>query len=521
MTGKRIAVLTLWRDSSDCISESLAQFEWMENELIPKGYRFVYSFLENDSKDMTGAMLMRWLDDRKGFLITEKTGSRKWGSVQSTERTKWLARYRNVCLSTLDFWDFDYLLVVDTDVQYRPDLIERMVEEMENEPGMGMITPNTVQDVTDAIENTGLPSYYDSWALIDSDGNQGMTFAANPFVKPKDSRNWVENFPVEVNSAFGSIAMIRGSILEEYEITWDGEKGCEHWGLCQDIRDVGYSIVVDPELHAEIKHKEPVIPNPDVVKFHKERLRQHTENSVYTVLGQKFPQKFTISFGICTGYDNAEHLIKCVNSIRQQAKDLDDYEILVIGPKAPEEIVEDLDGPDIEFIEFNESTRPKWITKKKNLLAQKAKFERLCIMHDYMWLTLGWAELLWAFECSNDWQVLAFPQQRSDGGRFWYDWSGFRGPRELDDRQFYDYKDWNNNNEVYISGNIFCVHKRLLLDYPFDESLAHMQEEDLEWTRRIAPYVHFKCAYNSLVCHQKEHRDQHFFDKLDKTGGIK
>jgi hypothetical protein len=23
------------------------------------------------------------------------------------------------------------------------------------------------------------------------------------------------------------------------------------------------------------------------------------------------------------------------------------------------------------------------------------------------------------------------------------------------------------------------------------------------------------------VCHQKEHRDQHFFDKLDETGGIK
>jgi hypothetical protein len=37
----------------------------------------------------------------------------------------------------------------------------------------------------------------------------------------------------------------------------------------------------------------------------------------------------------------------------------------------------------------------------------------------------------------------------------------------------------------------------------------------------IAPYVQFKCAFNSMVCHQKEHRDQHFFDKLDSTGGIK
>lgn len=518
MTGKRIAVLTLWRDNSDSIGHTLAQYEWMENELLPKGYRFIYSFLENDSQDMTGGILARWMDDRKGFLLNEKTGSRKWGSVQSTERTKWLARYRNVCLSVLDFWAFDYLLIADTDVHYRPDLIELMVAELESDPTIGMITPNTVQDVTDAIGDTGLPSYYDSWALLDMDGNQGMTFAANPFLEINDRRNWDDDFPIEVQSAFGSIALVRGSILEEHDINWDGEKGCEHWAFCKGIRDAGYAVMVDPDLHAEIKHKEPVTPNPDVVAFHKDRLRQHTINMIQDGEG---PKEFTISFGVCTGYDNAEHLIKCVDSIRKQAKDLDDYQIFVIGPEAPEQILAELDGPDIEFVEFDESVRPMWITKKKNLIAQKADFDRLCIMHDYMWLTPDWAKKLWEFEAWNNWNVLAFPQQRADGGRFWYDWSGFRGPRELDDRQFYDYKDWDHNDEVYISGNIFCVHRGLLLDHPLNENLGHMQEEDLEWTRRIAPYVHFKCAYNSLVCHQKEHRDQHFFDKLDQTGGIK
>jgi hypothetical protein len=77
MAGKRIAVLTLWRDSSDIISHALAQYEWMEDELIPRGYRFIYAFLENDSKDMTAGILLRWMEDRKGFLTSEKTGSRK------------------------------------------------------------------------------------------------------------------------------------------------------------------------------------------------------------------------------------------------------------------------------------------------------------------------------------------------------------------------------------------------------------------------------------------------------------
>jgi hypothetical protein len=61
------------------------------------------------------------------------------------------------------------------------------------------------------------------------------------------------------------------------------------------------------------------------------------------------------------------------------------------------------------------------------------------------------------------------------------------------------------------------VNRYLLLDHPFDETLGHMQEEDLEWSRRISPFTHFKCAYDSLVCHQKEHRDQPFFTKVDTS----
>ena len=117
MINKRIAVLTLWRDSDEAIGQALAQYEWLEKETTLKGNRFIYAFLENDSKDNTAPRLLNWLTDRKGFLISEKTGSLKWNSVRTTERTSWLARYRNICLNALDYWDFDYLLVVDSDVR--------------------------------------------------------------------------------------------------------------------------------------------------------------------------------------------------------------------------------------------------------------------------------------------------------------------------------------------------------------------------------------------------------------------
>lgn len=517
--SKIVAVLSLWRDSCEYIERSLAQFDAMEKALAQDKIRCVYSFFENDSVDNTPHILMDWLSTRKGILLSENIEAPKWGSVPSLKRVRYQARYRNMALAPLEiYYNFDYLLVADSDVHWEPELITGMIKDLDNHPKWGMVSPNTVQNVRDYVGDTDRPSYFDSWSLKDEDDNQCLTFAANPFLRQEDRELWEDEEPVYCNSAFGSIAMVRGSILEEHDISWDGKKGCEHWAFCKGIRDAGYAVMVDPGLHAEIKHKEPVTPNPDVVAFHKDRLRQHTVNMIDSGESGK---EFTISFGVCTGYDNPEHLIKCIDSIRKQAKDLDDYQILVVGPEPPAEIVAELDHPDIEFIEFDESVRPMWITKKKNLIAQKADFDRLCIMHDYMWLAPDWAKKLWEFECWNSWNILAFPQQRADGGRFWYDWSGFRGPRELDDRQFYDYEDWEHNDEVYISGNIFCVHRGLMLDHPLNEELGHMQEEDLEWSRRLAPYVHFKCAYNSLVCHQKEHRDQHFFDKLDQTGGVK
>jgi len=511
--AKRIAVLTLWRNNGQGTEQTVANYEWLEDELIPQKYRFIYAFLENDSTDTTPFVLRSWLDTRKGFLISEHNDSKQWGSVQSTERTQWLARYRNMCLQLLDYWDFDYLLVADTNVAFRPDQIQRMVDALDDNPSWGMITPNTVQDVTDAIEETGLPSYYDSWALIDADGNQAMTFASNPFLSPIDRETWEAEEPVSVSSAFGSVALIKADALE-FNVQWDGKAGCEHWAFCRSLRDNGYEVIVDPLIHAEIKHDVEVVPSAEVVAHHRKRLEMSQK---YTFSNQDYYHETPITFGICTGYDNPEHLITCVNSIH--AQDLDEYEILLIGPECPEDLATDLAHPNLRFIPFDFSVRRLWITKKKNVLAQEAQYERLCLLHDYLTLSPHWYQALHRFELEYPWSVLAFPQQRVDGKRFWYDWSGFDGPRELDRRVFYNYSDWQHQGDVYISGNIFCVHRDLLLLVPFNESLGHMQEEDLEWTNRLRPFVHFKCAYNCTVYHQKEHRDQKFFSQVDANKG--
>lgn len=266
-----VAVLALWRDSESYLKYSLAQFDAMEETLLEKGINTIYAFFENDSTDKTPQLLQSWLQDRMGFVISERIGAPKWGSVASLERVRYQARYRNMALQLVtNYYNFDYLLVADSDVQWESSLITGMIERLDANETWGMISPNTTQNVRDFIEDTDRPSYFDSWSLLDSNGTQCMTFAANPFLTKEDRNLWDQNKPVACNSAFGSIAMVKAEALDE--VDWSVIDGVEHWEFCKGIRLNGYLVIADPTLHAKVTHKKEVVPHPDVVRRHQERL---------------------------------------------------------------------------------------------------------------------------------------------------------------------------------------------------------------------------------------------------------
>jgi len=274
MKGPILAVLSLWRDSERYLTRSLNQFEVMEEELQERDIRVIYSFFENDSKDETAIKLLSWLKKRKGILQSERIDAPKWGSVSSLDRVRYQARYRNMALSPLNtYYNFDYLLVADSDVYWDPELITGMIDRLDANPSWGMISPNTVQNVRDFVEDTERKSYFDSWSLKDLDDDQCLTFAANPFLRPEDREAWNNNQPVSCNSAFGSIAMVKAEALDcEDGIEWSVIDGVEHWELCAGVRSNGYEVIADPTLHAEVIHNEEVVPHPDVIRFHQKRL---------------------------------------------------------------------------------------------------------------------------------------------------------------------------------------------------------------------------------------------------------
>jgi hypothetical protein len=274
MKGPILAVLSLWRDSERYLTRSLNQFEAMEEELQERGIRVIYSFFENDSKDETPTKLVSWLKGRKGIIQSERIDAPRWGSVSSLDRVRYQARYRNMALEPLNtYYNFDYLLVADSDVYWDPNLITGMIDRLDDNPSWGMISPNTVQNVRDFVEDTERKSYFDSWSLKDLDDDQCLTFAANPFLRPEDREAWNNNQPVSCNSAFGSIAMVKAEALDcEDGIEWSVIDGVEHWEFCAGVRSNGYEVIADPTLHAEVIHNEEVVPHPDVIRFHQKRL---------------------------------------------------------------------------------------------------------------------------------------------------------------------------------------------------------------------------------------------------------
>ena len=275
MSTQILAVLALWRDSSDYLERSLAQFDAMEAVLKKDGYKVVYGFFENDSVDDTPQKLQSWIRKHTGFVISECIGAPKWGSTPSLKRVQYQARYRNMALKLLEqYYNFDYLLVADTDVHWKPDLIQDMIGVLDANPTWGMVSPNTVQNVRDHVENTDRPSYFDSWSLKDRDDKQCLTFAANPFLHTKDRMLWDRKEAVSCNSAFGSIAMVKAEAMDcEDGVEWAVIDGVEHWEFCAGIRSNGYEVIADPTLHAEVIHKKEVVAHPDVIQMQKDRLQ--------------------------------------------------------------------------------------------------------------------------------------------------------------------------------------------------------------------------------------------------------
>lgn len=179
------------------------------------------------------------------------------------------------------------------------------------------------------------------------------------------------------------------------------------------------------------------------------------------------------SFIICTDGIHTQFHECIINSIISQ--NIPKFEIIFVTENVYKPPV--LCIPTITII--IDSDKPNHITFKKNIGARSARYENLCILHDYLYLGPNWYNGILNFK--DTWNVCSFQILNLNGKRM-SDWVIYNHP--IYNHTLVVYTDPASIYH-YVPGLIFCVKKEFILKYPLNEDLTWGQAEDIEWSERI------------------------------------
>lgn len=197
--------------------------------------------------------------------------------------------------------------------------------------------------------------------------------------------------------------------------------------------------------------------------------------------------KFT--FGILGGSNDIERINKIIDSI--EAENIPEYEIVFIGN-------ENIKRDKTSCFEFDHSIKPHpWITKQKNIVTQKAKYENVVYLHDYLILLPGWYAGHLKF--GNDFTVCMDKIVNVDGSRF-RDWTLDPYQAKITGmRCLLPYDVIDLTRYMYISGSYWVAKKDFMLKYPQDNRLYWGCAEDMKWSAIVNKITNFSMNIHSTV----------------------
>lgn len=205
--------------------------------------------------------------------------------------------------------------------------------------------------------------------------------------------------------------------------------------------------------------------------------------------------KFT--FAITTDYSKWNQIQEVFDSIK--ALNIPEFEILSIGPDDY-----GYEHNQVKFISFDETQKERWVTRKKNILCQEAKYDNIVLMHDYYIFDKDWYNSY--LEFGDDWDICSNAQLLLNGKRHFTDWVTWDCP--LYPRYTaLPYDEWKLTRYMYQSGGYMLVKKQVMIDNPFNEQLVWGQADDVEWSLRVRDKYKWVCNGKAIVKHNKKHRD--------------
>ena len=179
------------------------------------------------------------------------------------------------------------------------------------------------------------------------------------------------------------------------------------------------------------------------------------------------------TFGMITKGERNDWIEEIIQAIHKQK--IPNYEIVVCGT------YHDRKEKNFTYIPFKERDDKGWITKKKNLIVQAAKYENLCIMHDRIVLDNDWFKGVKKY--GNCFELMCVKQTLRGSTLRTGDWITYGG-KTLDvpyGIAKLDYTDWDE--DIYVGGMLTTLKKHIATEAPWDET-RYWGEEDVELTFR-------------------------------------
>jgi len=225
----RIAVGSIFRNSTSYLDRYFTQIEEMRSVFDPKGIGLSLYLVEGDSSDNTWNSLAKYFidGDFDGKLIKRQHGGPAWGSVDVPERWKALSWCSNGTITQVT--DEDAFIYVESDLVWSAATMIELLEDV-LERGLDAVAPMSM---------TPSNRFYDIWGHV----KDGVQF--DPYRPYHPALNG-ERF-VTLDSA-GSCIVMSNRVAR---VARFGPLDCVR-GLGKSIREHGFSLWLDS--HQRVYH---------------------------------------------------------------------------------------------------------------------------------------------------------------------------------------------------------------------------------------------------------------------------
>lgn len=207
-----------------------------------------------------------------------------------------------------------------------------------------------------------------------------------------------------------------------------------------------------------------------------------------------------ITVGVLTRGERIRELNALVQTARRHCPFPLEFIVVSSGPISMPE-----SGPEMRLMRCDEHDDFGWITRKKNIICQEAKYSDVVVCHDRFEFSEDFFE---AFGRWGHGYGIATPKVVLEDGRRGLDWPVVIGPNHAwSEGGLLRYRDYSEHS--YAPGGVTLIRKSFWMDFPWAEDLFWNEHEDVELSRRVQRAGEFIYLFpGKMVTHHDRWVDQ-------------